>query len=560
MNWKASLRGAADEPSGTTGDSGQLASASRTLAFWTLVSRLTGFARVAALAAVFGPTFFGNLFQAALLIPYLLCEIMAGSLITAMLPPHLVHALERDGPNAAGRMARGFLGVILPVFATASLLVAALAPFLLSLLTAAVDDPSIRDRQIALGVPLLICLLPQVIFYTVTATGISVQHAHRRFALSTAAPVIENLGMILVLGLNAVLFGVGSEINEVTLPQVLLLGLGSSAAVGLHATVQWWGAYRLGVRLIPTAGWRDSAVRRIIRTAIPSCGSATLNSVGLLALLVASGDIPGGVIALQIGMNFFNLPIALCAFPIAFAQSPLLSRHYAREDLGNFSSTYRHSLRLTLFFALPACAVFLGMPDVLAAAVSFGKMGDASGISLVASVLAGLGFGIVGEAIFVVARSSAYARLDAIVTLKAMLIRVGIILIGIPLAMRAGGANVELWCLGLIYSLGVVAAATFLNWRGRGAMPDAGGGSLSWLTANAVVAALAALPASLIAAQLNFDAGSSVERILGAAMLLLMSGVFYIALQFLRRSDEVRLLLGLTRLTLPGRPDATPTV
>jgi peptidoglycan biosynthesis protein MviN/MurJ (putative lipid II flippase) len=43
------------------------------VALGTLVSRITGFGRVAALAAVLGPTYFGNLFQTSLLLPYILC-------------------------------------------------------------------------------------------------------------------------------------------------------------------------------------------------------------------------------------------------------------------------------------------------------------------------------------------------------------------------------------------------------------------------------------------------------------------------------------------------------
>ena len=45
------------------------------------------------------------------------------------------------------------------------------------------------------------------------------------------------------------------------------IGVGSTAAVTIHAATQWWGAYRLGVALVPWAGWNDHEVRRIIRLA-----------------------------------------------------------------------------------------------------------------------------------------------------------------------------------------------------------------------------------------------------------------------------------------------------
>ena len=47
--------------------------------------------------------------------------------------------------------------------------------------------------------------------------------------------------------------------------EVLLLGLGCTGAVALHAGLQWLGARRAGVRVRPTAGWRDPEVRDVLR-------------------------------------------------------------------------------------------------------------------------------------------------------------------------------------------------------------------------------------------------------------------------------------------------------
>jgi putative peptidoglycan lipid II flippase len=526
----------------------EVASGSRTLAAWTLISRATGFLRVAAIAAVFGPTFFGNLFQAALLVPYLVCELIGGSLITAMVPPHLVHALERGGTAAAARLARGFLGVVLPVYALAAVLVAAFAALILMILTSAVNDHHIRHEQIALGVPLLVLLAPQVIFYAITAVAISVQHAHRKFALSTAAPIIENVGTILVLGISASIFGIGLDVDQVTIPQLILLGVGSTLAVATHCAVQWYGASRLGVRLIPLAGWRDAEVFQTLWAAIPTCAAAALNSIGLLAFLTASGDIAGGVIAFQIGMNFYNLPIALSAFPIAFAQSPLLSRQFARADLDNFSATYRSSQRLTLFFALPACAAFLTVPSTLAGAISFGQMADSMAMGHVAAVLTGLAFGLVGESLFVVARSSAYARLDAGITLRAMALRTIVVFAGIGLSLQAGTSMLKLISLGLTYSAAVSVAALYINWHGQKSLVGRDSDSLPrWLTANLAIAAISVLPGLFLTRTLPIDAGSGSERIVGAALVLSMSGVLYLLLQFLRGSRELQILLGIAQ-------------
>lgn len=526
----------------------ELASDSRTVAFWTLVSRITGFGRVAALAAVLGPTFFGNLFQTSLMIPYVICELMAGSLITATLAPHLVRALDGEGRLAAQRLARGFAGTVLPLFAAVALLGMLAIPQLLSLLTLAVAEPAVRAKQQALGGTLLLCLLPQIVLYGVAGIGIAVQHAHRRFAFATAAPVIENVGMMTVLALTAGLFGIGLDVDAVTLPQVLLLGLGSTFAVGLHAAAQWWGACRLGIVLLPRAGWLDPQVRRIVRIAAMSSGSSGLNSIGLLALMVAAGQFPGGAVAFQIASNLFNLPIALCARPIASAQLPLLSRCFARSALDEFQATYRYSLRLTLFIALPAALTFLGLPGILAAAVSLGEMRSPEAIMLVAASISGLGLGIVTEAAFVVSTSAAYARHDAASPLHAMAIRLAIVLVGVSLPPSVGHDDLTLWHLGLAASAASATAAGYLHWRLARALPSPAAGAGFWPTADLVIATVAVAPAALIASWLPESRGGIVASLAEGGLLVALAAVIYLALQHLRGSPELCSLLGHARV------------
>ena len=206
-------------------------------------------------------------------------------------------------------------------------------------------------------------------------------------------------------------------------------------------------------------------MRGILRIAALSSGSSGLNSVGLLTLMVAAGQVPGGAVAFQIASNFFNLPIALCARPIASAQLPLLSGHHGRGAAGDFHATYRYSLRLALLIALPASLVFVGVPELLARCVAMGDMRTPEAIALIAAAISGLGLGIVAESAFVVSTSAAYARHDAASPLQAMMIRLAVLLCGVALAPSAGRDDLTLWHLGLAGAAASIAAALYLYWR-----------------------------------------------------------------------------------------------
>lgn len=521
-----------------------LAADSRTVAAWTLVSRITGFGRVATIAAVFGPTYFGNLVQTSMVLPNVVHELLTGSLITAMLVPPLVRAVDLGDPASVRRLAGGFLGVAMLIFGLVVVLGILAAPLVVSLMTAAVGHAAIRDQQQAVGWPLLAMMMPQILLYGIIATAVAVQHAHRRFALPAAAPALENLVVMAVMAASALIFGVGTDVGAVTMPQLLLLGLGSTAAVAVHAAAQWCGAARAGVRLVPQPGWRDPEVRRIVRLAIPSSGYAALNGGTFFGLLVAAGSVPGGAVAFQIGLNFFNLPVALCARPVAAAQLPRLARSFNDDRPAAFHATYRRSLALTLFVALPASLLFLGIPEALARAVSFGEMAAPAGVALVAAAIASLGPGVSGEAAFLVSTSASYARRDAVSPLRAMALRAALTAAGMAVALVAMDGIAVLWTLGLAASVGYLAAAGYLYWRQLRALPVLPDPPGLGLLAGFAAAAVAVAPALLIVRWLG-DAAAAGYRQVGVAILaLLASGLVYLALQWAAGSAELRSLLG----------------
>lgn len=532
----------------------ELAAHSRTVALGTVVSRITGFGRVAAMAAVLGPTYFGNLFQTSLLLPYLLCQLLMTSLTTAILTPYLVRHLDLGNPGGARRVANGFLGVACILFTAMALLCAAGAPLFVALLTAAVPDPAVREHQLRLGTPLIMALAPQVLFYGVSAISIAVQQAHRRFALPAAAPAVENIAVIAVMGLTALLYGVGGDVEAISTGQLLLLGLGSTAAVGLHALLQWLGAMRAGVRLVPTAGWRDPEVRRVVRLAIPSSGNATLTAAAVLAILVVAGRVPGGAVAFQIAYNLFNLPIALCARPLAAAQLPLLARNFHR-DAAACHAIYRDSLRLTLFLVLPASLLFLAVPETLARAVSFGEMRTELGVALVAAAIAGLGIGMVGDAVLIVSTSAAYARHDAVAPLKAMVVRMAVTCGGIGIASQITDSVGLLLALGMSLSIANLSAAAYLHGEQARALPHLPGGWKRPMLLDLAVSVLAAATAVLLAGALAAGPDPGPGSLLVAVIVVGGSAVVYLLAQMARGSGELRTLAGgLWR----GSPAAAP--
>jgi putative peptidoglycan lipid II flippase len=254
--------------------------------------------------------------------------------------------------------------------------------------------------QVQTGTILVLLLLPQVPLYAIVGTATAVMNAHRRFALAAAAPALENLGTIAVLGVVALLYTRVAAQQSVPLSLLLLLGLGTTAAVALHASVQWWGARRVGIVLVPNAGWRDPQVRATIHRALPALGQAALAELQLGALFLAADRVPGGVVAFQLGANFYFLPIALAATPVALSLVPRLSRMTAPGQATLFRDTYVRGLAFACFFAVPAATAYAVLAQPISGMIGFGAFSAADGRGLIAASLRGLAPAIIGETLF----------------------------------------------------------------------------------------------------------------------------------------------------------------
>ncbi|MGP0024120.1 MAG: murein biosynthesis integral membrane protein MurJ [Streptosporangiaceae bacterium] len=520
------------EPASAAGDS-------LTVAAWTILSRVTGLARVAVVAAVLGPTYTGNTYQFTNSLPNLLYYgFLAGGLFSSLLAPALVRHIDAGNWRASERVAGGFLGVTLVAMVAITPLAIILGP--LALKVAAFGGPhAIGAAEVRVGRLLIIMFIPQMFLYGVIGTATAVMNSRRRFALAAGAPAVENLGTIAVLVATAALYGTGRGLGNLPPGELLLLGLGSTGAVALHAATQWWGARRAGVVLLPRPGWRDPEVRAVVRRAVPALGQAGLDAVQLLALLIAANRLPGGIVAFQIAWNFYTLANNLGTTPVALSLVPRLSRMHMDGDTRDFRDTLVRGLALGFFVTIPAAVALLVLAKPLAAATSFGQMDSVLGVAMVAAALAPLSLAVVGQTAFMIATYASYARKDTRSPLRSMMLQAAVCLGVVSCSLLVHGPTVLL-VLGLALSGSVVVAAGHLMIRMWRTLGDRGTQRLTPSLARFVAgAAIMAGPAWLTATVLPGLLGRPLGPRVGIVAAALVGAAVYVAVQALWRTPEV---------------------
>ena len=504
-----------------------------------MFSRVSGFVRAAVVAAVLGPTYLGNTFQATNTLPNLVFEFLTGSLLGIVLVPALVRHVDAQDDQAKRRLAGNFLGLVLAGFAVVTILGIALGPLLVRLLSLPVASAAVARGQQHSGLILIALLMPQVVLYAIAGVGGAVMNAHGRFALSSAAPALENLGVIATMAATAAIYGAGVTVSSVTTGELLLLGLGTTGAVGLHALAQWWGAHRVGVTLLPRAGWRDPEVQALARRMVPSLGYAGLNAGRQFAVTVIANTVQGGVVAFYLAQNFFYLPVQVGARPVALALLPRLARLFQADRLHKFRAELIKGAARVYFLAIPAAVAYLVLARPLADAVSYGQFTGTHGAPVLALALAGLAPGVLGEAGFVFSTYGAYAQGDARSPFVAMAWRTLVsvaLMIAAPLLLS--GRTVVL-ALAVAISVGDLTSATHLArrvLRRLPATPDRIGPAVARSAAAAVAMAL---PAYLVAVGVPGLIAGRLRHIIAMLAASLVGAVAYVAVQRVWRSPEL---------------------
>ncbi len=543
-------------PEGAVGDS-------MSVAVWTAISRLSGVFRGITIAAVLGATYFANTYQFTNSLPNLVFYgLLAGSMFSSLLVPALVHHIDAGDQRAAARAAGGLLGLAMLGMLALVPLVAIATPWLLRLGSFGAANAAAAQSQVHEGAILVLLFLPQVPLYAVVGTATAVMNAHRRFALAAAAPALENIGTIAVLGVVAVLYSrSATQQHNVPFSLMILLGVGTTGAVLLHASVQWWGARRVGVVLVPNAGgWRDPEVRATSRRAMPAAAQAALAALQVGALLVVADRVAGGVVAFQLGLNFQSLPIAIGATPVALSLVPRLARMTGPAQAGMFRDTYVRGLSFAAFLVIPAATAYAVIAQPLAGAIGFGAFAKGGGRTLLAAALAGLALAVVGETMFAVSSYACYARKDTAHPLRGMIIQAAVCAVGIAVAVQFHGTAV-LFGLGLAYSFGAVAAAGYLIYHLRRRLPHGGEPALRPLLRTLACSAIMAVPVWASAHFIADRARSAPEHV--AIMLVICvagAGIYFVA-QAAMGAKQIEWVTGalLNRLGRLSRPSPAPS-
>jgi putative peptidoglycan lipid II flippase len=386
-----------------------LVRSSALVAVGTMLSRVTGFARIAAIAYALGASTLAGTYSYANEAPNIVYELLLGGVLTATLVPLFVkyhESRDDDAPSAIFTVAIVALAAITVIGMVA-------APWIVDLYTLNAKGANVAAQQ-QLATDLLRLFMPQMLFYGIVTLATAMLNARRRFLAAAFAPVLNNVVVIAVfLALPRIADGsltVRSVLDDEAL--VLLVGLGTTAGVVVMALALLPPLRRLHTHLRFLPRWRHPAVTTMLRLSGWTVGYVIANQLALLVVTILANGTDGGPFIYISAYAFFQLPHGLFAVSLMTTFTPEMAVAATRGDLRSLRTQLSRGIRLAALVVVPAAALYIGLARPIIVALLQRGAFSAADASAVADTLVAFSVGLLTFSIYLFAMRAFYARHD----------------------------------------------------------------------------------------------------------------------------------------------------
>ncbi len=413
-----------------------------TVGGYTMLSRVTGFARDMLIAALVGAGPVADAFFVAFKLPNFFRRLFAEGAFNAAFVPLFAGRLAAEGEAGARDFAEDVLAVMVVTLLAFVIALQLAMPWLMFAFAPGFSaDPAKFD----LAVTLTRLAFPYLLFISLVSFFGGMLNSLGKFAAAAATPILLNIVLI------GALIGLAPYLP--TPGHALAWGVAAAGAVQFVWLAAALG--RAGFRLRLRLPRLTPGVKRLFALILPGALGAGVVQINLMMDVVIASLLPTGSISFLYYADRVNqLPLGVIGVAVGTALLPILSRHIRLGETREAAHQLNRALELALLMTLPAAAALIALATPIVTVLFERGAFDPGEAQATAAALVAFAAGLPAYVLIKVLAPGFFAREDTRTP-----VRIAIVCVGVNFAL-----NVTLGLFSPLAHVGIAAATTVAAW------------------------------------------------------------------------------------------------
>ena len=331
-----------------------------TFGFYTIISRLLGYLRDVLIAVFLGTSYLADVFFVAFRIPNTFRRLFAEGTFNAAFIPSYTSELVK-GKSKSNKFANEIFNLLFLGLLFLVLLIEIFMPLFVGLIA----PGFIEDKEkIKLAVDLTRITFPFLIFVSLSSFFAAILNSHNKFAAASAAPIILNLILILILFF-------GKYLND---DLIYFLSYGVSISGFLQLIFLYIFVKKFYSIKFIFNNKINKKVKFFFNKLLPSIFSSGVTQVNILVGTIIASFQASAVSYLYYADRIYQINLAIAGIAIGVVILPQLSKYVYLKKKNKIKLIQNKALELSMFLSLPASvALVIGSEKIISALFGYGS-------------------------------------------------------------------------------------------------------------------------------------------------------------------------------------------
>ena len=349
-----------------------------TFSFFTIISRLLGYMRDILIAVFLGAGPLADAFFVAFRIPNTFRRLFSeGTFNAAFVPSYSSINNKKKSENFANNVfSLLILGLLSLVF-----LIEIFMPIFVFLIAPGFEGD---NSKMGLAITLTRITFPFLLFVSLASFLSAILNSHNKFAAASAAPIILNIFLILVLIFGKML---DDQLVYYLSYAVTISGITQFIFLYFFVKKNYKPQFKFSFKI-------DEKIKLFFKKLLPSIFSSGVTQINILVGTIIASFQASAVSYLYYADRIYQINLAIAGIAIGTVILPQLSKHVQNKKKEKIHLIQNKALELSLFLSIPAAiALLIASEEIISSLFGYGSF-DQESVKKSAQALFYFGLGL----------------------------------------------------------------------------------------------------------------------------------------------------------------------